>query len=666
MPYPQDKLGIAIKTPFGADAVLLVDLHGDERISGLFRFEVELVSPEKSLDFKTIVGKGVTITVRGMAKEKPRYIHGICTRFVQAGRVGKQTRYRAELSPWLWMLGKTSDCRIFQEKSTPDIIKEIFQDLGFSSGQHFKDSLKSSYSKRPYCVQYQETALDFVSRLMENEGIFYYFTHEDGKHIMVLSDDSASASKCPNLDKARYVEQFSSSYDENAVVECTVSEEVVAGKFATTDYNFEMPSTSLLAKASGESGKLELFDYPGGYSEKSAGDALAKLRIEAEEVCALRLSGSSNCRAFTAGHVFALDEHDRDDANADWVLLSVTHRGNQEAYSNFFEAFPKKTPYRPPCITPKPAIYGTQTALVVGKSGEEQWTDEYGRVKVQFHWDRKGKKDDKSSCFVRVAQMWAGKSWGAWFLPRMGQEVVVSFIDGDPDRPLVTGSVYNAEQTVPYGLPSDQTKSTILSRSTKEGDKGNEMRFEDKKDSEEWYAHAQKDMLFEVENDWTIKILHDNTVNVKNERKVTIEEGDESLTVTKGNRTIKVDKGDETHEVKGKRTLTIHKDEAHTSKANLELTVKKNYTIKVDGDLVIEAKSVTIKAKQAFAMKAGTEFKAESGTAMDLKAGTDFKAKGGVNLTLEGAVGFKAKGGAQAAVEGGGMLTLKGGMVKIN
>lgn len=666
MPYPQDSLGIGITTPFGADAVLLVDLHGEERISGLFRFEVELVSPEKALDFKTIVGKGVTITLRGMAKENPRYIHGICTRFTQAGRVGKQTRYRAELSPWLWLLGKTADCRIFQEKSTPEIIKEIFKDLGFSAGENFKDSLKNSYTKRPYCVQYQETALDFVSRLMENEGIFYYFTHEDGKHVMVLSDDSASAPKCPKLDKARYVEQFSTSIDEDAIVECAVEEEIVAGKFATTDYNFEMPSTSLLADASGESGKLELFDYPGGHSEKDAGKTIAKVRIEAEEVCAVRLSGTANCRAFTAGHVFTLDEHDRDDANTDWVLVSVAHSASQEGYSNTFEAFPKKTPYRPPCITPKPAVFGTQTAVVVGKSGEEQWTDEYGRVKVQFHWDRKGKKDDKSSCFVRVTQLWAGKSWGAWFLPRIGQEVVVSFIDGDPDRPLVTGSVYNAEQTVPYELPSQQTKSTILSRSTKEGDAGNELRFEDKKDSEEFYAHAQKDMLFEVENDWTIKILNDNTVNVKNERKVTIEEGNESLTVTKGNRTIKVDKGDETHSVKGKRTLTVEKDEAHTSKANLDFKVTKNYTIKVDGDLVIEAKSVTIKAKQAFTMKAGTDFKAESGTAMDFKAGTDFKAKGGTNMTLEGAIALKAKGGAQAAVEGGGMLTLKGGMVKIN
>ncbi len=666
MPYPQGSLGIAVSTPFGADAVLLVDLHGEERISGLFRFEMELISSEKALDFTKIVGKGVTLTVRGMAKEKPRFINGICTRFVQAGRVGKQTRYRAELHPWLWLLGKTSDCRIYQEKTTPEIIKALFEELGFAASEHFKDSLKGSYQPRPYCVQYQETAFDFVSRLMEDEGIFYYFTHKDGKHVMVLSDDSASAEKCPNLENARFVEQFSTSMDEDAVIECTIEEELVAGKYATTDYNFEMPSTSLLASVSGKSGKLELFDYPGGHSTKSPGEDRAKLRIEAEEARAKRFSGTANCRAFTAGHTFKLLEHDRDDANIDWVLLAVAHRASQETYSNTFEAFPKTVPYHPPRITPKPAIPGTQTAMVVGKSGNEQWTDEFGRVKVQFHWDRKGKKDDKSSCFVRVSQPWAGKSWGAWFLPRMGQEVVVSFIDGDPDRPLVTGSVYNAEQTVPYALPANQTKSTILSRSTKEGDAGNELRFEDKKDSEEFYAHAQKDMLFEVENDWTVKVLHDYTKNVKNNRKVTIEEGNESLTVTKGNRTITVDKGDETHTVKGKRTLTVHKDEAHTSKANLNYKVTKNYTIKVDGDLIIEAKSITLKAKQGITMKAGTDFKAEAGTAMDLKAGTDFKAKGGVNMTLEGAVGLKAKGGAQAAVEGGGMLTLKGGMVKIN
>ena len=666
MPYPQGTLGLAISTPLGADEVLLVDLHGDERISGLFRFELELVSQNKALSFDKIVGKGVTVTVRAMAKEKPRFIHGICTRFVQAGRVGKQTRYRAELSPWLWLLGKTSDCRIFQEKSTPEIIKELFQELGFSSGDHFKDSLKATYKKRPYCVQYQETALDFVSRLMEDEGIFYYFKHEDGKHVMVLADDSASAEKCPNIGKARFVEQTSTSTDEEAITECALEEEVIAGKYAATDYNFEMPSTSLLAKVTGKAKKLELFEYPGGHIEKDPGDARAKLRIEAEEAFAKRLTGTSNIRAFTSGFSFKLEDHDRSDANEDYVLSFVAHQASQESYSNTFEAFPKKTPYRPARIAPKPAIYGTQTAVVVGKSGEGMWTDEYGRIKVQFHWDRKGKKDDKSSCFVRVAQPWAGKSWGAWFLPRIGQEVVVSFIDGDPDRPLVTGSVYNAEQTVPYGLPDNQTKSTFLSRSSKDGDAGNEMRFEDKKDSEEWYAHAQKDMLFEVENDWTIKVLHDEIRTVKNDRKATIEEGNESLVVTKGNRTISIDKGDETHTVKGKRTLEVHKDEKHTSKANLDFVVKKNYTIKIDGDLVIEAKTVTIKAKQGFTMKAGTEFKAEAGTAMDLKAGTDFKAKGGVNLNLEGGVGFKAKGGAQAAVEGGGMLTLKGGMVKIN
>jgi type VI secretion system secreted protein VgrG len=629
-----------------------------------------MISIERSLGFTEIVGQGVTVTIKGMAGGSPRYIHGICTRFVQAGRVGKQTRYRAELHPWLWLLGKTADCRIFQEKSVPDIVKEIFQDFGFSSGEHFKDDLRSSYASRPYCVQYQETALDFVSRLMEDEGIHYYFTHEDGKHTLVLSDTSADNPACANLEKARYVEDVSTSVDEDAITECEIAHEIVAGKYASTDYNFEMPSTSLLATvdaaAETKGDQLELFEYPGGHVEKDPGEARAKLRIEAEEVQAIHLSGTSNCRTFTPGHTFEMAEHDRDDANIEYLLVRAYHQASGQQYSNTFEAIPKCVPFRPPRTTPKAEIVGAQTAVVVGKSGEEIWTDEYGRIKIQFHWDRKGAKDDKSSCFVRVAQFWAGKGWGALFLPRVGQEVMVSFLDGDPDRPIITGSVYNAEQTVPYTLPDNQTKSTVLSRSSKEGDAGNEIRFEDMKDSEEVYIHAQKDMVLEVENDWTITIKHDLTATITNDRTTTIEEGNESLTVTKGNRTIAVDKGDETHAVKGKRSLAVDKDESHTNKAKFDHKVKGNYTLKVDGDLVIEAKSVTIKAAQAMTLKGGTDVKAEAGTGMTLKAGTDMKLKGGINMELEGAVGLKAKGGAMAEVAGGGMLTLKGGMVKIN
>ncbi len=662
MAYAQDKTILAISTPFGADAVLLVHLHGVEGVSELFHFELDLISHERALDFASIVGKGVTVTIR-LADGKERFVHGICTRFVQAGRAGKQTSYRAELRPQFWLLGRTRDSRIFQEKSTTDIIEEIFKDNGLTD---YKLSLKGSYSPRPYCVQYQESSLDFVTRLMEDEGIHYYFEHEDGKHTLVLADDSPSNPACPNFDGAKYTGTVSSAADHTSVIECTIEEEVVTGKYATTDYNFETPDTALLATIDGASAKLEVFEYPGNHPDKGVGDARAKLRIEEEEALGKRLVGTSLCRAFTSGFTFSLSEHERDDANADYLLRSVVHTASNDEYRNHFEALPKDVPFRPRRITPRPLIYGTQTALVVGKKGEEIWTDEYGRIKVQFYWDRKGKKDENSSCFIRVAQGWAGKGWGAFFLPRIGQEVIVSFLEGDPDRPLVTGSVYNASQTVPYALPDDQTKSTVLSRSSKKGSAGNELRFEDKKDSEEVYVHAQKDMVFEVENDWTMTVKHDQATTIKNDRKVTIEEGNETFTVSKGDRKVTVEKGNEAHSVKGTRDLKIDGDETHKNKGNFTHNVKGDYTLKIDGNLVIEAKAITIKAQQAVSMKSGTDFKAEAGTALDMKSGTDFKAKAGTSMTLEGAVAFKAKGGAQAAVEGGGMLTLKGGMVKIN
>ncbi len=273
---------------------------------------------------------------------------------------------------------------------------------------------------------------------------------------------------------------------------CELIGEVVAGSYAATDYNFKAPSTSLLSQASGGGAKLALFEYPGGYADKSAGDAIATRRIEAEEGVARRLAGSSFCRAFTAGHAFQIVQHERSDVNGEYLLLAVTYSADNDEYQNSFEAMPTQSPFRPARVTPRPIIAGAQTAVVVGKSGEEIWTDEFGRIKVQFHWDRYGKRDENSSCWIRVAQSWAGKGWGSWYLPRVGQEVVVSFLGGDPDRPLGTGSVYNADQTVPYALPGEQTKSTLLSRSSKGGSAGNELRFEDRKDSEELFMHIPR------------------------------------------------------------------------------------------------------------------------------------------------------------------------------
>lgn len=642
MSYPQKSDLLSIETPFGAEAVLLVGLRGEERMSGLFQFDLELVSMDRALDFKKIIGKGVTVTIK-LSHGIDRYFHGICTRFRQAGRADKQTLYRAELHPWLWLLTRTTDSRIFQNESVPEIVKKIFSDLGQSD---FEEALKGTYAKREYCVQYQETAFAFVSRLLEDEGIHYFFKHAKGKHTLVLCDDSGANPPCPGLAKARYFGTVGGSlFNEDAVTECELSEEIVVGGYATSDYNFETPSTSLLATADGEGGKLKLFEFPGEHATKGDGEARAKLRIEEEEAFQRRLFGSSYCRAFSAGHLFTLVEHDRDDLNnKQYVLSSVSHAAENEEYRNTFEAFPKEIPFRPRRVTLRPIIAGSQTAMVVGKKGEEIWTDAYGRIRVHFYWDRLGKKDDKSSCWMRVAQGWAGKGWGAFFLPRIGQEVIVSFLGGDPDRPIVTGSVYNAEQTVPYGLPGAQTKSTILGRSTKNGTAGNEIRFEDLKGSEELFEHAQKDMVFVVEHDWTISVHHDKTetidhddtlsvghdqtVTVTKNRSVTVEEGDQSLTVGKGNRSVEVSKGSETHSVKGKRDLAVVGAESHANKANFTHQVEGNYVLQVKGNLVIEAKTVTIKTEKDMTLKSGKGLKSEAAGDVSTKADGKVSVKG--------------------------------------
>jgi type VI secretion system secreted protein VgrG len=427
------------------------------------------------------------------------------------------TSYRAEVHPKLWLLGKTRESRIFQKKKVPEIIKGIFSDHGVTP---VEDKLKGTYAKREYCVQYQESDLDFVARLMEDEGIHYFFKHEDGKHTLVLADDSTAHPPCPNLAKAIYRGDVAASLaDEDVVSSLEIEEQVITGSYAQGDYNFEMPSTSLLAKVDGKDASLKVFEYPGNHAAKGEGEDRAKLRLEAEEALAHRIVGTSYCRAMTAGHTFTLAEHERGDVNTDYIVAHVAHAATGQEYTNSFEAALKKTPLRPARVTARPIIHGAQTALVTGKSGEEIWTDKYGRIKVQFHWDRLGKKDEQSSCWVRVSQSWAGKGWGAFFLPRIGQEVIVSFLGGDPDRPLITGSVYNAEQTVPYGLPGAQTQSTIKTRSSKEGSAGNELRFEDKKDSEEVLLHAEKDQNFTVKNDFTTKVDHDVKVTVKHDHR---------------------------------------------------------------------------------------------------------------------------------------------------
>jgi type VI secretion system secreted protein VgrG len=656
---------LEVTTPFGAGKLILRNVQGEEGISKLFRFTLQMESDDGALDFTKIVGKAVTVTMTlpGGAKT---YRNGIVGRFTQAGKNARGTTYTAEMHPWTWLLTLNSDCHIYQNKSVPDILKAIFGDLGFSD---FTNSLKGSYQPREYCVQYNETTFEFISRLMEEEGIFYFFTHTSSGHKMVLADDASAFAACAEISAASIPGTFAAGWESIATIQsCTVEQNVVVGKYKTTDYNFETPSTALLGTASGKQSTPAMYEYPGNHKTQGDGQKIAGRVLNELEAPARLLRGNSNCRSFGAGLKFKVEKHSRSDINDSWVIKTLNwHADLDAAYGNSFEAFPAATAFRPPRVTKKPRISGIQTAIVTGKSGEEIFTDQYGRIKVQFYWDQLGKNDENSSCWIRVAHFWAGKQWGSFFLPRVGQEVVVTFLEGNPDRPLVTGSVYNATQTVPYGLPGEQTKSTIKSHSSKQGSGFNEFRFEDKKDSEEIFLQAQKDL--------NIKVLHDETRTVTNARTTTISKKDDTLTVSEGNRVISVSKGNETHSVKGTRDLTVTGDETVTDKANFTQKVTKNYTLKVDGDISIEATgNVTIKAGKAFTNQSGTDFTNKAGTTLTNQAGTELTNKAGTNLTnkagvnLENNAGVQLtnKGSATQTVDGGGMLTVKGGMVKIN
>lgn len=637
--YSQDNRPIQIFTPLGSDVFTVTSYQGEEFVSGLFHYRIELRSIDPGIDLRSLTGQNASLQI-GMSGGTVRWVHGVIARTAQTGIDAGAALYSLELRPWLWLLTMNADCRIFQNLSTPDIVSQVFSDLGFSA---FTERLEGSYQPREYCVQYCETSFDFVARLLEEEGIFYFFEHSQQAHTLVLADASTAWRATAGTGTAQVAASGMGWVGEDTITACAIEQAVTVGEVATTDYNFETPSTSLLAKTSSSNTARSVYSYPGRYLKQRDGETLTGIQLESHEAAESTLRGQGICRGFTAGAKFTLAGHARSDANVAYAILRLDVRGTQNEYDSSFEAVPVDVPYRPPVRTRRPRIAGAQTATVTGKAGEEIWTDSYGRIKVKFHWDRSPDEDENSSCWVRVAQGWAGKSWGSFFLPRIGQEVVVSFLDGDPDRPLVTGSVYNAEQVAPYSLPTDQTKSTIKSNSSMGGKGSNEVRFEDKAGQEELYLHAQKDMKVEV--------LNDQSVTVTNQRTVVVQNKDDVLTVSKGNRTVSVSAGNETHTVKGTRTITVTGDEKHTNSADSTNQVSGTYTLKVSGNLVIEAGgSVTIKAGGSIQTTAGTSIENSAGTSMTNKA----------NAVLTN------QGGTQQVVDGGPMVVIKGGMVKIN
>jgi type VI secretion system secreted protein VgrG len=577
MANTQDQRLAAITTPLGKDVLLLEAFDGSEGVSELFRFDVRLLADvTRTIDFEAIVGKPVTI--RLFTPSGDRFVNGFVSRFSE-GRSDKTfTTYHAEVVPWLWMLTQTADCRIFQDKPVPDIITQIFTDLGFND---YALHLQRSYPPREYCVQYRETDFNFVSRLMEQYGIFYYFEHADGKHTLVLADSQAAHQPCPRQPKAR-LHTGAGTLTEHVVTDWRHEQSVRPGKYSLTDYNFEMPSVSLAVNVASAGGlsALEIYDYPGEYQKRADGEALVRTRAEEEECQRVLVGGASRCAGFTPGYKFDLLEHPRQSYNKPYVLTRVTHHGEEPgyrsdtaefSYENTFTCIPAAVPFRPARRTASPVVEGVQTAEVVGVSGEEIYTDKYGRVKVQFHWDREGQKNEKSSCWVRVSHPWAGKSWGSVSIPRIGQEVIVDFLEGDPDQPIITGRVYNAEQMPPYALPSGGVVSGLKSSSTKGGGGYNEISMDDTKGKEKITVHGQYDMATTIE--------HDDAQTIRNDRSITVDgmhteqiKKDTSITIIEGNLSQTVSAGTGTFKVKGAVSETF--DDTQTTTVTKEIVIK--------------------------------------------------------------------------------------------
>jgi type VI secretion system secreted protein VgrG len=560
------------KTPLGKDVLVLIKITGTEGLGELFEFRVEALSDKENIDFDKALGQGCTIKLNAY-EGKDRIYDGILTQAQWIGKTEDFHHYKLVLRPWLWLLGRKADCRIFLDKNVKDIIKDVFTKAGFND---FEFRTNSDYEEIAYCVQYRETDLAFVTRLMEQYGIYYFFEHTDGKHTMILADSRSSHKAVPDLSKVPFLPLSQPELRrEQHLYEWVSERRFRTGKVQFNDYDYLKPKKNLLAPSEASEkyahAKLEVYDYPGKYDEEDKGKDLSRFRLEAEQALDHRRIIHGDAPSLHPGGLVTVVKHPTSAENREYLIVRAIHRFSShhyrsgqmdndvtpdagsdgepekdQVYYGYYEFQPSDRPFRMMPVTPKPRIYGIQTAKVVGKKGEESEeisTDEHGRIWVQFFWDR----EPKLTCPIRIAQVWASKKWGGIFIPRIDMEVVVEFLEGDPDRPLVVGTVYNGDNKVPYDLPDNKTIAGFKSESSKGGNGYNEFVFEDKKGSENIRMHAEKD------NDVTVRNAQTHTIGEvfkppkgSPSRSTTLEHGDDQLTVQMGDQTISIPMGSQT------------------------------------------------------------------------------------------------------------------------
>ncbi len=668
-----------ITTPLAEDVLLFQRLHVYEELSRPFEHQLTLLSAQKDVNLDDVLGKPVSVQL-GIPKGKFRYFSGYVTRFAQSGMVGRYYRYTATSRPWLWFLSRTADCRIFQEMTVPDIIKQVFADHPTAD---FELKLSASYHKWTYCVQYRETDFNFVSRLMEQEGIYYYFRHDKGRHTMVLVDSTSAHSPYGDYGTIPYVvPERVRRTDQEYIDSWEISREIEPGVYAQDDFDFERPSAVLLTKKNvsrkHNEADYEIYDFPGEYLQKADGDHYAAVRMDELSTQFETAHAATNARGICVGATFTLSDQTRDDQNREYLILGATFELEFSAYEGLsdpnpgtyqcsFRAMTTQQQFRPARTTPKPHVTGPQTAVVVGPAGDEIYTDKYGRVKVQFPWDRYGKNNENSSCWMRVSHPWAGKNWGMIAIPRIGQEVIVDFLEGDPDEPIITGRVYNAEQMPPYALPANMTQTGTKTRSTKGGDPSNfnEIRFEDKKGSEQLFIHAEKNQDIEVEkdethwvgNDRTKTIDHDETTHVKHDRTETVD-NNESITIGV-DRTESVGKN-ESIAIGNNRTENVTKNEVISIGQSQTLSVGKDQSLSVSGDRTVTVEkneSITINKDQTIAVTGQRSTTIEKDDKLTVRKSLTVEAADEITLTA---------GSASITLKKDGTITIKGNDISVN
>jgi type VI secretion system secreted protein VgrG len=678
MAATQNDRNIRISSPLGADVLLFHRMSGHDGLSELGEYHLDLLSEKSDLKIDDVLGHALTVKI-DVSAQVVREFSGIVTRFVMTGRAGRYAAYQATVRPWLWFLTRSADCRIFQDKDAVAIIKEIFEKYALADFD--LTQLSATPPVLPYCVQYRETDFAFVSRLMERFGIYYFFKHDGGRHTLVLADSAAAHTAILGKKSLQfYADGDTRARPNETVYSWQAGGEILSDAYTLQAYNFETPTVDLTAKSTREHAyqasarTLEVYDYPGAYLERTPGEGEAKTRLESIQAGYQTVNAAGTVAAVAPGGLFNLTEHPRADQNGEMLAVSARYQLYSDAFEAEagvrpsdkkdapppfdcqFSAIPKSATFRSPRATPRPLMQGPQTAIVVGKSGEEIWTDKYGRIRIKFHWDRLGDPEqdaDACSCWVRVAQAWAGKRFGQLFIPRIGQEVVVSFLEGDPDQPLVTGSVYNAQNMPPVTLPDQASRSTIKTNTTKGGEGFNEIRFEDKKDAEEIFVQAEKDYNRVVKNNDTLKVGFEK--KDKGNQTIAIH-NDQSLEV--GNdRTVHV-KHDQTATIDNNLTTTVKKDATHTIENNLSTTVKNNETRSVTKD-----QTVDVNGNQK--VKAGQTIVVEAGTSMELKVGASSIKIEPAKITLKSAqIAVEADG--MMTLKAGGIVTIEGSLVKLN